>query len=96
MGTGQAAGVAAAVAVADGSTAHGVDIRKVQDILVDQDVPLPRNAKFEAKDPSYRECVQAHQYGLYTDKAKLAREQREKGQRLDLDFQEKFNEPPKH
>ena len=58
-------GVAAAVAVADGSTAHGVDIRKVQDILVDQDVPLPRNAKFEAKDPSYRECVQAHQYGLY-------------------------------
>ena len=96
VGTGQAAGVAAAVAVADGSTAHGVDIRKVQDILVDQDVPLPRNAKFEAKDPSYRECVQAHQYGLYTDKAKLAREQREKGQRLDLDFQEKFNEPPKH
>lgn len=73
--------MAAAVAVADGSTAHGVDIRKVQDILVDQDVPLPRNAKFEAKDPSYRECVQAHQYGLYTDKAKLAREQREKGQR---------------
>lgn len=96
VGTGQAAGVAAAVAVADGSTAHGVDIRKVQDILVDQDVPLPRNAKFEAKDPTYRECVQAHQYGLYTDKAKLAREQREKGQRLDLDFQEKFNEPPKH
>ena len=96
VGTGQAAGVAAAVAVADGSTAHGVDIRKVQDILVDQDVPLPRNAKFEAKDPSYRECVQAHQYGPYTDKAKLAREQREKGQRLDLDFQEKFNEPPKH
>ncbi len=96
VGTGQAAGVAAAVVVADGSTAHGVDIRKVQDILVDQDVPLPRNAKFEAKDPSYRECVQAHQYGLYTDKAKLAREQREKGQRLDLDFQEKFNEPPKH
>ena len=96
VGTGQAAGVAAAVAVADGSTAQEVDIRKVQDILVGQDVPLPRNAKFEAKDPSYRECVQAHQYGLYTDKAKLAREQREKGQRLDLDFQEKFNEPPKH
>lgn len=50
VGTGQAAGVA----VADGATAHGVDIKKVQDILVDQDVPLPRNAKFEAKDPTYR------------------------------------------
>ncbi|MCI8762570.1 MAG: FAD-dependent oxidoreductase, partial [Oscillospiraceae bacterium] len=93
VGTGQAAGVAAAVAVADGATAHGVDIKKVQDILVDQDVPLPRNAKFEAKDPTYKECVEAHQYGLYTDKAKLAKEQREKGQPLDLEFQEDINKP---
>ena len=93
VGTGQAAGVAAAVAVADGATAHTVDIKKVQDILVDQDVPLPRNAKFEAKDPSYKECVEAHEYGLYTDKAKLAKEQKEKGQPLDLEFQEDINKP---
>ncbi len=79
--------------VADGATAHGVGIKKVQDILVDQDVPLPRNAKFEAKDPTYRQCVEAHQYGLYTDKAKLAKEQREKGQPLDLEFQEDINKP---
>ena len=91
VGTGQAAGVAAAVAVADGTTAHDVDIKKVQDILVDQDVPLPRNAKFTAKDPSYQECVEAHQYGLYTDKAKLAKEQKEKGEPLNLEFQENIN-----
>lgn len=96
VGTGQAAGVAAAVAVADGTTVHNVNIRKVQDILVDQDVPLPRNAKFEAKDPSYKEMVEEKQHGLYTDKAKLAKEQKEKGQALDLEFQEKFNAPPQH
>lgn len=87
VGTGQAAGIAAAVAVSDGSTAHDVNIRKVQNILVDQDVPLPRNAKFEAKDPSYRELAEEHQYGLYTDKAKLAKEQREKYGKIDLEFQ---------
>ena len=87
VGMGQAAGVAAAAAVSDGTTAHTVNIRKVQDILVDQDVPLPRNAKFEAKDPSYRECVEEHQYGLYTDKARLAKEQVEKAGELNLDFQ---------
>ena len=32
-GTGQAAGVAAAVAIMDGASAHTVDIKKVQDIL---------------------------------------------------------------
>lgn len=90
IGTGQAAGVAAAVAIADGSTAHAVDIRKVQDILVDQDVPLPRNARFEAKDPSYRRCVEDHQHGLYTDKARQAREQREKAEKLSLEFQGAF------
>ena len=77
VGTGQAAGVAAAVAVADGSTAHGVNIKTVQDILVDQDVPLPRNEKFAAKDPSYQECVESHEYGLYTDLAKKAKEERD-------------------
>lgn len=72
VGTGQGAGVAAAVAVMDGTTTHHVDIKKVQDILVDQNVPLPRNAKFEAKDPSYRELVEEKQYGLYTTAAKVA------------------------
>lgn len=90
IGTGQAAGVAAAVALADGTTAHTVDIRKVQDILVDQDVPLPRNAKFEAKDPSYRELCEAKEYGLYTDKAKIAKEQKLRGLPLDVEFQGAF------
>ena len=70
VGTGQAAGVAAAVAVADGVAAAQVDIRRVQDILCDQDVPLPRNPK---TDPSYTECCIAHEYGLYTELAKQAR-----------------------
>lgn len=78
VGTGQAAGVAAAVAVTDGTTAKSVDIKKVQDILVDQDVPLPRNAKFAKKDSSYQECVEEHQYGLYTDMAKQVRAELEK------------------
>ena len=73
VGTGQAAGVAAAVAVADGATARTVDIKKVQDILArDQDVPLPRN---QYTDPSYMQNVVDHEYGLYTDLAKKAREQ---------------------
>lgn len=91
VGTGQAAGVAAAVAVQDGATAHTVDIHKVQDILVEQNVPIPRNEKFEKKDPSYREMCEAHAYGLYTAKARLARKQKEEGKTLDLEFQEKFS-----
>ena len=90
VGTGQAAGVAAAVAIADGSTAHGVDIRKVQDILVDQDVPLPRNAKFEAKDPSYRQCAEEHEYGLYTDKAKMAKDLLDKNGSIGTEFFQGF------
>ena len=75
VGTGQAAGVAAAVAVAEGSSAHSVSIRKVQDILAgEQDVPLPRN---EHTDPSYTECLVEHEYGLYTDAAKRARESKD-------------------
>ena len=71
VGTGQAAGVAAAVAVAEGSTAHTVSVAKVQDILAgEQDVPLPRNAH---TDPSYMECLEAHEHGLYTEAAKRAR-----------------------
>jgi len=71
IGTGQAAGVAAAVAVADGTTTRTVDIRKVQNILIDQDVPLPRNDRV---DKALTECCEEHQYGLYTDLAKEARE----------------------
>ena len=72
VGTGQAAGVAAAVAVAEGSSTHTVNISRVQDILAgEQDVPLPRNAH---TDPSYMECLVEHEYGLYTAAAKKARE----------------------
>ena len=72
VGTGQAAGVAAAVIVAEGSTTHTVNVSKVQDILAgEQDVPLPRNAH---TDPSYMECLVEHEYGLYTEAAKKARE----------------------
>lgn len=73
--TGQAAGVAAAVAVTDGTGTHGVDIKKVQDILVDQDVPLPRSERFRAKDPTYDELAAEKQYGLYTEMARRAREE---------------------
>jgi len=70
VGTGQAAGVAAAVAVAKGQSAHTVDIKAVQDILAgEQDVPLPRN---EHTDPSYTQNVVDHEYGLYTSAAKEA------------------------
>ncbi|MPW27349.1 FAD-dependent oxidoreductase [Alkalibaculum sp. M08DMB] len=84
IGTGQAAGVAAAVAIQDGVSVRNIDIRKVQDILVDQDVPLPRNEKFEKKDPSYRRCVEEHNYGLYTDAAIKAKEE--------ADYIEKFRQ----
>ena len=71
VGTGQAAGVAAAVIVADGSTTHTVNVSKVQDILAgEQNVPLPRNSH---TDPSYMENLVEHEYGLYTEPAKKAR-----------------------
>ena len=70
IGTGQAAGVAAAVSVMEGTSVRHVDIKKVQDILVEQDVPLPRNPK---TDPSYSACCREHEYGLYTDLAKKAK-----------------------
>lgn len=71
VGTGQAAGVAAAVICKDGSSTHTVNVKTVQDILAgEQDVPLPRN---EHTDPSYMECLVEHEYGLYTEPAKMAR-----------------------
>jgi hypothetical protein len=75
IGTGQAAGVAAAVAVGDASYVRDVNIRKVQDILVtEQDVPLPRHPK---TDPSLMELCRSKEYGLYTSLAKAAREENE-------------------
>ena len=71
VGTGQAAGVAAAVAVTDNSTVHDVNIERVQDILVEQDVPLPRHA---GVDPGLTELCEEHKYGLYAKLAKLAAE----------------------
>jgi hypothetical protein len=70
VGTGQGAGVAAAVALEDKTSLRDVNIQKVQDILVEQDVPLPRNEK---TDKSYIECCEAHEYGLYTELAKKAK-----------------------
>ena len=67
IGTGQAAGVAAAVALEKGTGTHDVDIKAVQDILVDQNVPLPRNDKVSKE---YTELVEENEYGLYTDLAK--------------------------
>ena len=59
--TGQAAGVAAAVAIKDGSTAHTVDIKKVQYILShEQDVPLPRQ---DNTDPEMVAELEACDYG---------------------------------
>ena len=71
VGTGQAAGVAAAVALAKGTGTHDVDIREVQNILIDQNVPLPRN---ERVDPCYEELVREFDKGRYTEEAKAARE----------------------
>ena len=66
--TGQAAGVAAAVAVKDGTTTAAVDIKKVQYILShEQDVPLPR------QDNTNMEMVaemEACNYGRDTERAK--------------------------
>ena len=45
---------------------------------MDQDVPLPRNEKFRAKDPSLEALVKEKEYGLYTLMAKKAREEADK------------------
>lgn len=85
-GTGQAAGVAAAVAVADGVNIHDVNVKKVQDILAgEQDVPLPRNSH---TDKSYTELCEEFQYGLYTDAAKEAAA---KGQEYTKNFRQDHN-----
>lgn len=74
VGTGQAAGVAAAIAVHDDVKVRDVDIKKVQDVLVSQDVPLPRR---DDVDPGYTELCIEHDYGLNTRLAKEAHAERE-------------------
>jgi len=69
--TGQAAGVAAAVAALDNKTAKTVDIKKVQKILCEeQDVPLPRQAN---TDKALVEELESINYGRDTDRAKKIR-----------------------
>ena len=69
--TGQAAGVAAAVAVLDQTSTKTVDIRKVQKILCEeQDVPLPRQAN---TDKAFVEELQAFNYGRDEERAKKVR-----------------------
>ena len=96
-GTGQGAGVAAAVAVLDGTDIHHVDIKKVQDILAgEQDVPLPRN---EHTDKSYTELCEEFEYGLYTDAAKKAAAEGDeytKGFRQDTNYKTGENESLKN
>ena len=69
--TGQAAGVAAAVACQDGTTAKTVDIKKVQAILCEeQDVPLPRQAN---TNKALVEELEACNYGRDSERAKKIR-----------------------
>ena len=71
VGTGQAAGVAAAVAIKDGKTTHTVDIKKVQKILCEQqNVPLPRQ---ENTDPELVRQLEEDHYGIMTQGAKRIR-----------------------
>lgn len=62
------------MALSQGTSLRGVDIRRVQDILVEQDVPLPRNEKFLSIDKGYQELVEEKKHGLYTKLAAKARE----------------------
>jgi hypothetical protein len=71
VGTGQAAGVAAAVCVKEGSTTHNVNIRRVQKILcTEQDVPLPRQ---ENTDTELVRELEEYKYGTMAPVAKKIR-----------------------
>jgi hypothetical protein len=71
VATGQAAGVAAAVAALDNTTAKTVDIKKVQTILSqEQDVPLPRMSN---TDKSLVEELESVNYGRDSERAKKTR-----------------------
>ena len=72
IGMGQAAGVAAAVAIKDGKTTHNVDVARVQKILcMEQDVPLPRQ---ENTNPELIRQLEEYKYGTMTEAAKKERE----------------------
>lgn len=71
VGTGQGAGVAAAVCVLEGTTTHNVNIKRVQDILChEQDVPLPRQ---DNTDPELVRQLEEYKYGTMTPMAKKIR-----------------------
>ena len=71
VGTGQAAGVAAAVCIDKGTTTHNVDIKRVQYILShEQDVPLPRQ---DNTDPELMHELEECEYGIMNDAAKKIR-----------------------
>ena len=71
IGMGQAAGVAAAVAIKDGTTTHNVDVKRVQKILcTEQDVPLPRQ---ENTNPELVRQLEDYKYGTMTEAAKKVR-----------------------
>ena len=73
VGTGQAAGVAAAVAAMSGTTTHNVDIKKVQYILShEQDVPLPRQ---DNTNPELVKELEEYEYGTQTPMAKKIRQE---------------------
>ena len=68
---GQAAGVAAAVALKDGTTTHNVNIKTVQKILcTEQDVPLPRQ---ENTNPELVRELEEFKYGTMVESAKIIR-----------------------
>ncbi|NLV51644.1 MAG: FAD-dependent oxidoreductase [Clostridiales bacterium] len=71
IGMGQAAGVAAAVALKDGTTTHNVNIKTVQKILcTEQDVPLPRQ---ENTNPELVRELEEFKYGTMLESAKKIR-----------------------
>jgi len=71
IGLGQAAGVAAAVAINEGTTTHNVNVKRVQDILcMEQDVPLPRR---ENTDPELIRELEESKYGTMSEAAKKVR-----------------------
>ncbi|MGE5614028.1 MAG: FAD-dependent oxidoreductase [Bacillota bacterium] len=73
VGTGQAAGVAAAVAAQDNTTTHNVDIKRVQKILCyEQNVPLPRQ---ENTDPELVKELEDCKYGTMTPVAIKVRQE---------------------
>ncbi len=73
VGTGQAAGVASAVALKEGTTVHNVNIKRVQKILSqEQDVPLPRQ---DNTDPKLVADLVACNYGRDSERFRKIRKE---------------------